>query len=65
MFIQDEDVIGYENVGRENETVCIKCISDEEAEAVAVETDIVTTDIANDSDGYYFCDRCKKNFLSE
>ncbi|GAI84839.1 unnamed protein product [marine sediment metagenome] len=59
MFIKNEDIVGYIDIGYNHETVCEKCLSEEEEKTV-LEANIITADEAEKSDGSYFCDRCKE-----
>ena len=53
-FYKNEDIVGY-RVGEE--MVCDECITEDEMDALE-EGDLILE--SNKEDGYYFCDRCKK-----
>ncbi len=50
------DVLGYKING---EIVCRECITDDESSEITQE-DVITRDEVENSDDFYFCDRCKK-----
>jgi hypothetical protein len=58
-FIKSEDVVGYRVEGQ---IVCEKCVVDHEAYDA---DEVFTRNGIMSANGYFFCDRCKKQILNQ